>query len=212
MEDTLQKALNWRYATKKFDPSKKLSDTTLNSLLESLRLAPSSSGVQPWRFLVITNPEVRKQILEVAHQQSQVVDASHLIVFTRPLNIGVVHVDRHIANTARIRGVAVESMERYRDSIVGSMRRKTPEDLACWVTAQVYIALGFLLEAAALIEVDACPMEGFDKEKLDAALGLSEKGLASVVICALGYRSDDDKYATIEKSRFAKEEVIEFIA
>ncbi|MBP6994357.1 NAD(P)H-dependent oxidoreductase [Candidatus Woesebacteria bacterium] len=211
MEEALNKALHWRYATKKFDPSKKLSDQTLNALLESLRLAPSSSGLQPWKFLVVTNPGVRKQIKEVAHEQLQIVDASHLIVLTRPLHIDVDLVDRHIANTARIRGVTVDSMAKYRNTIVNSIRSKTSENLISWATAQIYIALGFLLESAALLGVDACPMEGFDKDKLDGVLGLSEKGLASAVICALGYRSEEDKYASIQKSRFTREEMFEFI-
>lgn len=211
IEYSLIKALSWRYATKQFDPSKKISQGTLDTLLESLRLAPSSLGVQPWKFLVITNPEVRKQIQEVSHHQPQVVDASHLIVLTRPLHIDAAHVDRHVANTAEIRGATVESMIEYRSVIMRLVKTTPPEGLVSWANAQIYIALGFLLEAAALLGVDACPMEGFDKAKLDDVLKLPDKGLASVVLCALGYRSDADKYATAKKSRFPKEEVIEFI-
>lgn len=212
MEDTLLKALNGRYATKQFDPTKKISQGSLNTLLESLRLSPSSMGVQPWKFLVVTNSEVRKQIQEVSHHQPQVVDASHLIVLTRPLHIDAAHVDRHLANTAHIRGVTVESMSEYRSMIMRLVQTAPPEGLIGWANAQIYIALGFLLEAAALLGVDACPMEGFDKQKLDDVLKLPEKGLASVVLCALGYRTDADKYAKVKKSRFVKEEVFEFIA
>lgn len=212
IEDSLIKALSWRYATKQFDPTKKISQGTLDTLLEFLRLAPSAMGLQPWKFFIITNPEVRKQVQEVSHHQPQVVAASHLIVLARPLHIDAAHVDRHLANTADIRDVTVESMAEYRGSIMRLIQTTPPEGLISWVNAQIYIALGFLLEAAALLGVDACPMEGFDKGKLDTVLKLADKGFASVVLCALGYRSDSDKYATMKKSRFAKTEVIEFIA
>lgn len=211
MEDTLMKALNWRYATKQFDPKKKISQAKLDILLESLRLAPSSLGFQPWKFLVVTNPSVRKEIQATAYGQSQVVDASHLIVLTRQLNIDAAYVNRHIENTAQLRNVSIESLDGYRQMMLGLVAGFSVDALASWATAQLYIALGFILETAALLEIDACPMEGFDKQKLDAVLHLPEKGLASAALCPVGYRSSSDKYSSAAKSRFPKADVIELV-
>ena len=211
MEDTLLKTLNWRYATKQFDPQKKIPQAKLDVLFESLRLTPSSLGIQPWKFLVVTNPSLRQEIQTTAYGQSQVVDASHLIVFARQTNIDDAYIHRHIANTAKIRNVSIESLDGYRQAIARLVHGLSTQELASWATSQLYIALGFILETAALMQIDACPMEGFDKQKLDTTLHLPAKGLASVAMCPVGYRSTEDKYASSAKSRFSKAEVIEFV-
>lgn len=208
MNTQILDALNWRYATKKFAPEKKISEETLMGLLEVLRLSPSSFGLQPWKFLVIENPEIRKKLHAAAWNQPQVIEASHLLVFCRRTDINEQLVNAFIESTAAARGVSTEDLSGMHEMIAGFITNSSPEALAQWSARQTYIALGILLEACALQKIDAGPMEGFSKESFDEILGLSDKHLASVVICALGYRAPDDKYATAAKSRFALDQVV----
>lgn len=200
-------ALNWRYATKKFDTSKKLTDAELSTLTESLRLSASSFGLQPWKFITVSNPEIRAKLREAAWDQPQITDASHLIVLAVKKNIDAAAVDAYMESTAKARNVGVESLKGYGDMIKGSFTGKSPEALREWASRQVYIALGTLLTTAAHEGIDACPMEGFDNQKFDEILGLDKLGLGSRVLAAVGYRLSDDAAAKIQKSRFSKEEV-----
>jgi nitroreductase len=208
----LLESLQWRYATKKFDPNKTIAAETWNALEESLVLTPSSYGLQPWKFLVITNPEIKAQLKPLSWNQAQVTDCSHYVVFAIKKNLAAADVDRFVARTAEVRGVEVESIKGYRDMMVSDVVQG-PRSLTAneWAARQVYIALGNFMTSAALVGVDTCPMEGIEPGKYDRLLGLPEKGFATMVACTAGYRSEDDKYATLAKVRFSSEEVIEHI-
>ncbi len=203
-------AMNWRYATKKFS-DRKLSQEQIDALLEALRLTPSSVGLQAWKFIVVENPEVRASLQVASWGQSQVVDASHFIVLCRKVDVSEKEVNEYIGHTAEVRSTSVESLEPFRQMVQGAVDRSKGELERLWLSNQVYIALGTLLTAAAVMGVDATPMEGLDPAKYDEILGLKEKGLATVVACALGFRDEEDKYATTPKVRFPKDKVIEVI-
>jgi|CXWL01.1.fsa_nt_gi nitroreductase len=202
--------LFWRYATKKFDPTKHLTQEQLDELLESARLSASSYGLQPYKLVVVTNPAIRAKLREHAWNQSQVTDASHLVVICSYRTIDAAYIDRFVGIIASERGVSVESLKGYRDMMVGSIQGRTPEQLADWMKRQSYIALGFLLSAAAQHQIDACPMEGFDATHVDVDLGLAEENLTAAVFCPLGFRASDDATASYKKVRFPKEEFIVF--
>jgi nitroreductase len=205
-------ALQWRYAVKKFDAGKKIPAATWATLEESLVLAPSSFGVQPWKFLVVDNPELRAKLVPASWGQTQVVDASHLVVFTLKQDVGEEHIDRYMARTAEVRGVTVESMEPFKKVILGSFAgARSKGFLDAWQSRQVYIALGQFMTAAALLGVDTCPMEGLEPAKYDEILGLKGTGFTTLFACPAGYRSADDKYATTPKVRFPPGEVITHI-
>jgi nitroreductase len=206
---TLLDALHWRYAARKFDPAKKIAPDVWDALEQSLVLAPSSVGLQPWKFSVITDPAVRARLHPAAWNQAQVIDASHFVVFAVRRNLDAAHVDRHLARMVEVRGGTVESLAKLRAMAVGNLDQARAEGrLDTWQSHQLYIALGQFVAAAALLGVDTCPMEGFEPEKFDAILGLPAQGLTSVVCCAAGYRASDDRYAALKKVRFKTEDVI----
>lgn len=202
-------ALNWRYATKKFDPVRKIPADTWSVLEQSLVLTPSSFGLQPWRFLVVDNPEIRSRLVGASWGQTQVVDASHLVVFLVRKDLDAAHVDRYMARTAELREAQVASLDPFKKVINQSLdsARKTGR-LDTWQTHQIYIALGQFMAAAALLGVDTCPMEGLVPATYDEILGLENTGYATVCACPVGYRAADDKYAGTPKVRFAASEVI----
>lgn len=205
-------ALNWRYATKQFDPSQKIPDDAWQALEQSLVLAPSSFGLQPWKFFVVRNPELRQQIVPHAWGQTQVVDASHLVVLAIKKDVDAADVDRYIERMAEVRQTSVESLQKFADVVKGFMAEPPyPLDPNAWSTRQVYIALGFLMMNAALLGIDTCPMEGFVPSKVDELLNLPAQGYTSVVLCPAGYRAADDKYAELPKVRFKTEDVVEYI-
>lgn len=197
--------LNWRYATKIFDPKKKVSQSDLNELLEALRLSASSFGIQPWKFVVVTDKKLREELRKNAWDQPQITDASHLIVLCARTNVDENFVKKYIQDIAKTRGVTVDSLKDYEGSMTGSIKRKDKEEILEWSKSQVYIALGTLLAACATKRIDACPMEGFDHTAFDRILGL--KDATSVALCPVGYRGDD-KYAKAKKVRFSLSEII----
>lgn len=203
----LSKVLQWRYATKQFDTSKKIDKQTLEALTDSLQLSPSSYGLQPWKFIVVTNEELKKELRTHSWDQAQITDCSHVVVHCVLKNLDKDYVDTFIQSIAKQRGVPLEELAEYKQLMLGSIEQK---DAEAWNTRQVYISNGFLLLAAAQLGVDACPMEGFNAAKYDEALGLTDSGFGSVVITALGYRSNTDEYATKAKVRFSKDEIITF--
>ena len=200
--------LNWRYATKQFDLNRKINAQDWAVLEEALLLTPSSGGLQPWKFIVVTDPVVRAKLLPASYGQAQITDASHLVVFAAKKNFSEADVDAFINYTASVRGVPVESLAQYRGMLVGGIVQAMDEPARdAWARNQAYIALGNFLTSAALLGVDACPMEGFDRAQYDEILGLRAKGLASAVIATVGYRASTDKYANALKVRFPKEQV-----
>ncbi len=210
--DQIIQHLNWRYATKKFDPSQKISDQTWHALEQSLVLAPSSFGLQPWKFFVIRNLDLRHQLQKHAWNQSQVVDASHLVVLAIKTNMSVDDVDPYIERVAEVRQMSRENLDGLENAIRGFLQSPPyPLQPDAWSARQLYIALGFFLYSAALLGIDACPMEGFVPHEFDEILGLSEQGYAAKVLCAAGYRAEEDRLATMAKVRYRTEEVVQYI-
>ena len=202
-------ALRWRYATKTFDATRKLPAETWAVLEEALVLSASSFGLQPYRFLVIHDPALRQQLLPHAWNQSQVVDASHLVVFAARTEVTEGEIDAWVQRIALTRGVTPESLSAYRGMMTGSLLSSAFQSLAPhWTARQAYIALGNLLASAALLGVDACPMEGFVPSEFDRVLGLPAQGLTAVVCCTLGYRAASDKYAAAPKVRFPASQLV----
>lgn len=203
--------LEWRYATKDFDPTATIPADTWDTLEQSLVLTPSSFGLQPWKFLVLTDPEKKAALLEHSWNQRQVVDCSHFVIFAAPSAVGEESVDAWIDCLVSVRGVTAESLDGYRNVMTGFLANLDDAGRLAWAHRQIYIALGQLMTSAALLGVDVCPMEGFAPPEYDRILGLPERGLTASVACALGYRSADDKYATTPKARFPRETVIEHL-
>lgn len=209
--EEILKALNWRYAVKIFDPSKKVSEEDLHTILESARLSPSASGIEMWKFLVVENRETRKKLREAGDNQPKITDASHLIVLAYRTDIEESLAKERIERTAKIQNQDPKDLEKLRLSLENSVAKKLQNGtLECWIRAQAYIPLGIMLQTAALLGVDAGPMEGFHGDKVDEILGLKEKNLKSITMLALGYRGEDPASAR-PKVRRAFNEVIEFI-
>ena len=167
--------------------------------------------MQPWKFIVVTDPAVRARLTPASYGQAQINDASHLVVFASKNNFSEADVDAHVRHVAEVRGAPIEALAPLRNMLVGGIVQSQDETARnAWARNQAFIALGNLLTSAALLGIDACPMEGFDRAQYDEILGLKAKGLATAVIATLGYRSPTDQYAAAPKVRFPKEQV--FIA
>jgi nitroreductase len=201
--------LRWRYATKHFDPQRKISAEDFFALEQALVLSPSSCGLQPWKFLIVSDPAIRTRLKAASRGQSQITDASHLVVLAIKTSFGEKEVDDFLTRAAEVRQIPIESLAGYRNMIMNTIIRGLDDSARqTWETCQIYIALGFLLTSAAVLGLDACPMEGIIPAEYDAILGLEAKKLKTIVACALGYRSPHDKYATIPKVRFPAEQVL----
>lgn len=197
------KDANWRYATKKFDASKKIATEDLEILKEAIRLSASSYGLQPYKVLIIENPEIRAQLQPAAWGQSQVVDSSQLIVFANITNFGDTEIDSFIKNLTETRGLPIESVQGYADFMKSKISTLPEEQRNIWTSKQTYIALTNLLNAAADLNIDVTPMEGFESEKFNEILGLDKLGLNAAVIATIGYRHEEDatqNYAKVRKS------------
>jgi nitroreductase len=202
-------ALNWRYATKQFDTTRKIPSETWDALVQTMVLAPSSFGVQPWRFIVVNDPETRKKLADASWGQTQPVDASHYVVFTILKNVDEAYIDSYIADAAETRGIPAESLNSFKkivNGFVGQLLEKGALD--AWTARQTYIALGQFMTSAAMLRIDTCPMEGIDPAKYDEILGLTGTDYATVCGCAAGYRSAEDKYAATPKVRFPTDMVV----
>ena len=200
-------AQNFRYATKKFDPSFLIPEDQLHALRQSLRLTASSFGLQPWKFIEVDSPEKRAALQAASWHQTQITQASKLFVLSRPAAFGKADVARFIEATARARNIPVDSLVGYHQTMEGFLAAMDPSALDFWMEKQSYIALGNLLTSAALLGLDACPIEGISRTDYDRILGLESHGLRSLVVCAVGRRASDDKYASLAKVRYNEEEV-----
>ena len=206
----LVERLQWRYATKLFDPTKQIPDATWQALEQALVLSPSSYGLQPWKFLVITDPALRATLRTHSWNQGQVTDCSHFVVFLAQREITAADVERLIARIAEVRGAPAASLASYRDMMMGDLVNGPRHAIiAEWAARQTYLALGTLLTSAAVLGIDACPMEGIDPAKYDEALQLAGSPWRTLAACALGYRAATDKYAALPKVRYAAVEVVE---
>lgn len=197
----LIKNLQWRYATKKFDTSKKVSSNDLQKLKEAVQLSVSSYGLQLYKVLIIENSEIREQLKPVSWNQSQITDASHLFVFCNYTEATPKAIDDFIKHTAETRDLDLERLNGYGDFIKTKLAEKTPEEKTSWLKSQTYLALGNLLNACAELKIDACPMEGFEPEAYNTILGLDKLGLNAAVIAPIGYRHHDDHTIGQQKVR-----------
>jgi nitroreductase len=202
----LLNALEWRYASKKMN-GQQVPEEKVQRILEAIRLAPSSMGLQPYTVLVITDPELKKQVLPIANNQQQIVDSSHLLVFAAWDKITPDHVDDYVNLTATTRNIPLESLDQFKNILVNISRRPQQENFE-WAARQSYIAFATAIAAAAEERVDATPMEGFNNAALDALLGLEAKGLKSITLLPLGYRdTENDWLVKFPKVRRQKEDL-----
>lgn len=209
--EIIHKQLNWRYACKKFDSTKVIREQDWNILLESLRLSASSYGLQPWKFIVVQTPDIRKQLQDQSYGQTPVSEASHFVVLTYKETLDEDHINRHIAETAKTQQVSPSVLEPFKNMMVGDLiKGPRSETIRWWAQRQVYIAMGSLLTTAALMEIDTLPMEGLNAAGYDKILGLEGTGYKTLAAIACGYRSTEDKYQHSKKVRFPASDVISY--
>jgi nitroreductase len=210
-ESVLQQ-LQWRYATKKFDPTQIIPAETWAVLEQSLVLAPSSFGLQPWKFFVVRNPDIRQQLVAASWNQTQVVEASHLVVFAIKKDLNDGDVDRYVARMAEVQQVPIENLQGFAGVVKGFLVKPPyPLNMNEWSTRQVYIALAQFMTCAAMLGIDTCPMEGFMPAQYDEVLGLTAQGYSAVVVCPAGYRSAEDKSAARPKVRYPVQDVVAYV-
>jgi len=205
-------ALEWRYATKVFDAAAKIPAHIWSALEKSLVLTPTSYGLQPYKFIVVQDPAVREQLLPLSWGQRQVVDCSHYVVFLARTEMTEADVNRLVLRQASVRNMPVEKLTNYRDmmlsDVVNGPRAKIAHE---WAARQCYIALGNAMTCAAVLGVDACPMEGIAPTEYDQVLKLDGTGYKTVVACAFGYRAVSDKHASLAKVRYETKELVQYI-
>ena len=202
IEHKILEDLKWRYAVKKFDVDKKIPNNELHIFLESLKLTASSFGLQPWRFMIVENTKIRKQLLAHSWNQAQVVDASHLIVLCRKIHIDAQLVEEYVSDMIEKTWADSTVLEWYKNMMLGFVSGLDENAQKNWAEKQVYIALWNALSTLAHMKIDSCPMEWFSKEKYDEILWLTDLWLASTLVLPLGYRSEDDTYASRDKIRY----------
>ena len=209
-QEILEK-LQWRYAVKKFDPTRKVSETDWSILEESLRLAPSSYGLQPWKFIIVQDPQIRALLTPLSWNQTQVKDCSHYVVFATRSQIEESDIEKWVQKIAQVRGVDLASLESYKNVMLQDLVNGHRASIAqWWAQRQSYIAMGMLMETAALLNIDTCPMEGLDPPAYDKVLKLEGTGYATVAAVAVGYRSPEDKYQQLKKVRFDRDDVLDW--
>ncbi len=203
--------LTWRYATKKFDANKEVSSEDLEKLLEAIQLTASSYGLQPYEVIVIKDAALREELKAHSWNQTQITDASEIIVFANKTHITSAYVDSYLKDIAETRSLKLEDLDGLKGMLESTILKLDAEDQSLWASKQAYIALGNLLSAAANLKIDTCPMEGFDATKYDELLNLKEKGLTTAVIATIGYRSEDDQTQFAAKVRKSKDDLINTI-
>lgn len=208
MSHTIIDDLNWRYATKKYNPAKIISDKDLEVVLESLRLVPSSYGMQPLIYLLIKDKKLREQLKPLAYNQSQITDASHLIVLCSFRKITPTVIKNHLELMSEVRNEPLTNYEKFGENIQKTFANLSETATSEWTIRQAYIALGQIMHTCANLRIDATPMEGFDKTAFDKLLDLETQNLQSVLVCPIGYRADDDFLQQLKKVRKPLNEVI----
>ncbi|PXY42665.1 NAD(P)H-dependent oxidoreductase [Flavobacterium cheongpyeongense] len=203
---TFLESQNWRYATKQFDATKKISTEDLNTLKEVVRLSPSSYGLQPYKVVIVENPELREQLKAAAYGQTQITDASHLFIFANDLNLDAKSVEAYIKNISETRGVPTDALGGFSDMMNNVISNLSNEAKNNWTAKQTYIALGNLLGAAAELKIDTTPMEGFNPAAFNEILGFDKLGLNAAVIAAIGYRHTEDEAQHYKKVRKPQED------
>jgi len=203
--------LKWRYATKQFDKTQKIPEEELKQLMEVVRLAPSSYGLQLYKVLIINDQETREKLKAASWNQNQITDASALVVFCNYKDINDNHIDDYIKLKSVTEQKDIDKLKGYGDFMKSKLKEMTQSEKDNWTKKQTYIALGFLLTACAELKIDACPMEGFEVEKYNEILGLAEKNLNASVIAAIGYRDESDKAQHLPKVRKPIDELFEIV-
>lgn len=199
--------MQWRYAVKKFDPARRIPDADWRHVEDSMVLTPSSYGLQPWKFVVVTTQATKEQLVSASWRQRQVADCSHLVVIAARTNLSEADIDRYVSHVAEVRGTTPEALAGFRKMMVGGLINPA-FDINKWAAHQCYIALGQLMAVAAVMGIDTCPMEGIEPAKYDETLGLKALGYHSVVCCPVGYRAADDKNALVPKVRYKAADVV----
>ena len=202
------KALNWRYATKKFDDSRILSEEKITVLKHAFNLTATSYGLQPLKMLVISNKEKQRKLREFSMNQQQVDTASHVLVICIEKKVDEEFITNYFKMVKHVRKTPEEVLKPFQNFLLDDFRTKAETEIEAWARNQAYLALGTLLTVCATEEIDACPMEGFEPEKYDEYLGLEDKNLRSVLVLPVGYRSEDDLFSSMKKVRRPLEEVI----
>ncbi|WJJ95694.1 NAD(P)H-dependent oxidoreductase [Algibacter luteus] len=200
--------LKWRYATKKFNPTKKLSKAKINILIEAFNLTATSYGLQTLKLVVVEDKKLREPLVAPAYNQKQVLNASHLLVICIQDNIQSTDVIDYYNNIKHIRNTPETILKPYREDLVSMMQDMSVTERQQWSTNQAYIALGNLMTVCAIEGIDSCPMEGFIASEYDKLLKLNEKGLKSVLLLPVGYRADDDMFSTFKKVRKPIDEAV----
>lgn len=207
-KESIKSALEWRYAVKTFDAEKKISAEQWAVLEKSLIFAPSSYGLQPYKFIVLTEKEKKEELVSCAFGQRQVADCSHLVAILAKKTLSFADIERYIERTVEVRGTPRENLSDYEKSLKNFAERAAADgSLLEWSKRQTYIVLGFLMETAALIGVDSCPMEGFSAVEADRVLGLTETDFTTAVLCPIGFRSANDWLSKLAKVRLPKAEL-----
>ena len=210
--EQLIEKLNWRYAVKRFDATKKVSQTDWKTLEDALVLSPSSYGLQPWKFYVVTDEAVKKELQPHAWNQPQIVEASHIVVIAAQKNAGAETIERYINRVSVVRGTPLADLEMLKGMMLNSQKMAIENGFINeWSARQCFIALGNLLNSAAMLGIDACPMEGFLPAEFDRVLEIEKDGYGSVVICAIGYRSDEDWLSKLAKVRYENIDLVKHI-
>ncbi len=208
MNSEIIQKLQWRYATKKFDASKKLSAEKLDILKEAFNLTATSYGLQPLKLVVVSNQELKDQLVPISMNQLQVKDASHVLVLCAETEMSNKFVVDYFDRVEAIRATPREILNPFQDHIIASFSEKEPKEIDRWMAKQAYLALGNLLTVCAVEQIDACPMEGFEPAKYDELLQLNEKGIRSVLVLPVGYRAEDDQFSSMKKVRRGVDDVI----
>lgn len=203
----LLNSLNWRYATKKYDASKKVSAEDLNTLKEATKLSVSAYGLQPYKILIVENPELRAKLQAAAYGQSAITEASQLFIFAIEKNVGEDQIAKYMQNISETRGIPVEGLEGYSGMINGFVGSLDENGRDNWAKKQAYLALSTLINTASFLKIDATPMEGFSAEQFDEILDLDKLGLSTAVIAAVGYRHEEDATQHFKKVRKSNEEL-----
>ena len=198
---------NWRYATKKFDATKKITDADIAFLKEAIRLSTSSYGLQPYRVFIVENPKLRAKLVAASYGQAQVADASHLLVFANELNFGEAGIDQLATTICKTRELPLEAIQGYVDYMKGNITGLPEEVRNIWTAKQTYLALGNLLNAAAELHIDVTPMEGFIPARVNEILGLDKLGLNATLLAPIGYRHEEDATQHYKKVRKSNEEL-----
>jgi len=194
-------SLNWRYATKKFDSNRKLSKNQVNTLKNAFNLTASSYGLQPIKLIVISNQEIKNNLLESSLNQQQVIQCSHLLVICVETDIDESYIELYFKRVVDIRKTSPKVLESFKNSIINEFNDMSNTSIINWSINQAYLALGNLMTVCSVEEIDSCPMEGFLPEKYDEILDLKTKNLKSVLVMPVGYRSVDDQFSSFKKVR-----------